>query len=202
MNPSTPTLRLDTSSLQPDYFGTEQVSGKSPASSMRARAMSALPALRVSSATTPSAENPPLSPFLAKEAGAGKGKVEMAKALSFQLDQIAGRQRALSVLDPSTSENIRNKRAPSLQSLGKSLSNDITGLVTQEDGDDEDEDGIFSPDSAADLTLNLRNLLLLSLDRGFNLFDEELVDQCNAVSACSPGIVRRHQGEANKTLPN
>ncbi|KAI0035078.1 hypothetical protein K488DRAFT_44141 [Vararia minispora EC-137] len=200
MTPSTPTLRVDTSTLNADYLGA---AGKSPASSIRSRAMSALPSLRVSSVTSPSMEKAPLSPFLPKETGAGKGKIEMIKALSFQLDQIANRQKPPPVLDTVPDVNSASKKGPSIQAIGKSLSNDLTSFVNLEEADDDEDSFAFSPDNAADLTQNLRNLLLLSLDRGFNLFDEEYVvselekDTTKIKSSASP--FRRRQRSQSVT---
>jgi hypothetical protein len=175
MAANTPALRLDTSALQLDLPTMSGGQTRSPGSSVRSRAISALPTLRVPSTASPSVEKSPLSPFLPKsDAGAGKGKAELVKALSFQLDQISQRQKPPTVLEVILAgEFSENRRGPSLQAIGKSLSADLNGLVGPDDSDDEENKSKFTPDAAADLTQNLRNVLLISLERGFNLFEEE-----------------------------
>lgn len=176
-----PSLRLDTSALQTDagYLTVEKE--KSPLASVRSRARSVsnLPSAFRSS-TSPNTEKPPSSPLLAKafELPAGnKGKAELTKVLAFQLEQISQRPKPPSIMDSLSSDTPQTAaKGPNTvaQVIEKSLSSNLpNALVNQEDSDDDEANVGFSSDQAANLAQQLRDILLVSLDRDLNLFDDE-----------------------------
>ncbi|VDB82999.1 unnamed protein product [Peniophora sp. CBMAI 1063] len=203
MYSNAPSLRLDTSALQADAGFLNVEKEKSPLASVRSRARSVsnLPSAFRSS-TSPNTEKPPSSPLLTKafDLPAGnKGKNELTKVLAFQLEQIAQRPKAPSILDSLSSLETQQSTAKGpivvAQAIEKSISGNLNSLVNQEDSDDDEANVGFSSDQAANLTQHLRDILLVSLDRDVNLFEDDsstdVFAQASKHKSASPFRMRR-----------
>ena len=178
--PSVPVLRLEitdstfvTPPSTPPLGGDEP----SPSSRERGRALSnaAFPPRRPSQGNTTSITSPlpsptHLLPRAAPPPGISKARDESQKLLAHVLEKLRHRTKCPSSYSPPL------QAAPAAKSIIPRLSASRT--TSQQSLIPEDEENIersFSPDTAFDLMNRLRDVLVISLTHGWQLFNERCV---------------------------
>lgn len=166
-----PVLRLEISDTLVTPLSTTPVDEPSPSFRQRARALSqaTLPSLRPSHSIASGTPSPLPSPTLAP--GIAKARDETQKLLAHVLEQLRRRPKCLP-LNPPPSQAI-----PITKSIIPRPSRSRTDSTVQSvDPDSEDSsERAFSPDLAFDLMNRLRDVLMISLSRGWQLFNERQV---------------------------
>jgi hypothetical protein len=171
--PSPPVLRLEISGT----FVTPPTSPSpgdelSPSFRERARALSnaALPSRRPSQNNISNTTSllPPRSPLLVPPPGMTKARDESQKLLAHVLDQLRHRPKCPSSYPPQSHPATAAKPI-SLRASASRMTSDAQSL------DPDSEDGperAFSPDLAFDLMNRLRDVLMISLSQGWQIFGE------------------------------
>ena len=172
-NISPPVLRLEIS----DTFITPSTSTSpgdelSPSFRERARALSraALPSRRPSQIDISNTTSllPPRSPLLAPPPGMTKARDESQKLLAHVLEQLRHRPKCPSFY-PSQSPTTTVAKPIALRSSASRTTSEARSL----DPDNEDNpERVFSPDLAFDLMNRLRDVLMISLSQGWQIFGE------------------------------
>jgi len=173
-NISPPVLRLEIS----DTFTTPSTSTStgdelSPSFRERARAHShaALPSRRPSQIDISNTTSllPPRSPLLVPPPGMTKARDESQKLLAHVLEQLRHRPKCPS-LYPSQSPTATVAKPIALRSSASRTTSEARSL----DPDNEDSpERVFSPDLAFDLMNRLRDVLMISLSQGWQIFGEK-----------------------------
>ena len=170
---SPPILRLEIS----DKFVTPPTSpGDEPSPSFRerARALSnaALPSRRPSqndglegNISNTTSLLPPRSPLLLPSSGISKARDESQKLLAHVLEQLRNRPKC----PPSYSPQFN--AVPAAKAIIPRPSSSRTTSEVQPENEDTSEHA-FSPDLAFDLMNRLRDVLMISLARGWQIFNE------------------------------
>jgi hypothetical protein len=175
-NISPPILRLEISGtfVTPPSPSTGPSPGDEPSPSFRerARALSnaALPSRRPSQINISSTTSllPPRSPLLVPPPGMTKARDESQKLLAHVLDQLRHRPKCPSSYPPQTHPATAAKPIAPRASASRTTS-DAQSL----DPDNEDSpERAFSPDLAFDLMDRLRDVLMISLSQGWQIFGE------------------------------
>lgn len=178
LSPGPRSLRIDTSTLEPDYVDRSTKSpSEGPSIRTRARALSqvALPSLRILS--SPSSDKAPASPLFPPAtpgySAPTKEKAEYQKLVELQLDQLRRRPRAppFHEFHFQTASHLRNKSKHSTSSGPTKTIANINNLVNQGDSDDEDTAVSFSSETAAVRAKHLRDVLQTAMDRGWDVFE-------------------------------
>lgn len=166
---STPILRLEISDTSVTPLSTSPVD--EPSLSFRERAQAALPSRRpspgnVSNTTSPLSSLPPALP--APAPGISKARDESQKLLAHVLEQLRHRPKFPSSCLPPF------QTAPSAKSIfpRPSASRTTSEVQSLDPENEEISERTFSPDLAFDLMNRLRDVLMISLSRGWQIFSE------------------------------
>jgi hypothetical protein len=169
-----PVLRLEISDNIVTPLSTSPVDEPSPTFRQRARALSqaALPSLRPSQGIASSVPSPLLPS--APVPGTTKARDESQKLLAHVLGQLRHRPKC-----PS-SNFLQSHAMPAAKSTVPRPNTSRTSSMGAQSADTDSEDRserVFSPDSAFDLMSRLRDVLMISLSQGWQLFNERRVFQ-------------------------
>jgi hypothetical protein len=175
-NISPPVLRLEISGsfVTPPSTSTSPGDESSPSFRERARALSnaALPSRRPSQNNISNTTSllPPRSPLLVPP-GMTKARDESQKLLAHVLEQLRHRPKCPSSY-PSQADPAAAAKPIALRASASRTTSDAQSL----DPDGEDSPGrAFSPDLAFDLMNRLRDVLMISLSQGWQIFGERSV---------------------------
>lgn len=171
--PSPPILRLEISgTFVTPSTGTSPGDEPSPTLRERARALSnaTLPSRRPSQNDISNTTSllPPRSPLFVPPPGMTKARDESQKLLAHVLDQLRHRPKCPSSYPPqSHPETVAKPIVP------RASSSRTTSNTQSLDPDNEDNpERAFSPDLAFDLMNRLRDVLVISLSQGWQIFGE------------------------------
>lgn len=171
-NISPPVLRLEISgTFVTPPSPSAGTSPDSPSFRERARALSnaALPSRRPSQNDIRSTTSllPPRSPLLVPPPGMTKARDESQKLLAHVLEQLRHRPKCPSSYPPQNPETAAKPIGPRA-SASRTTSNTQSLDPDSEDGPER----AFSPDMAFDLMNRLRDVLMISLSQGWQIFGE------------------------------
>jgi hypothetical protein len=175
-NISPPVLRLEISGTfvtpPSPSTGTSPGDEPSPTFRERARALSnaALPSRRPSQNNISSTTSllPPRSPLLVPPSGMTKARDESQKLLAHVLEQLRHRPKCPSSYPPQT----RPATAAKLIVPRASASRTTSGAQSLDPDSEDSPERAFSPDLAFDLMNRLRDVLMISLSQGWQIFGE------------------------------
>jgi hypothetical protein len=173
-NISPPVLRLEISGtfVTPPSTGTSPGDEPSPSFRERARALSnaALPSRRPSQINISNTTSlvPPRSPLLAPPPGMTKARDESQKLLAHVLEQLRHRPKCPSSYPPQA----HPAAAATLIAPRASASRTTSGAQSLDPESEDSPERAFSPDLAFDLMNRLRDVLIISLSQGWQIFGE------------------------------